>query len=69
MLVLSRKLNETIILGPNGEISVTIADIRGDRVRLAINAPKDWPVLRQEVYDAIKRSEERQQGGQEDGQT
>jgi carbon storage regulator len=52
MLVLSRKKNETIII--NDSITVTVIDIRGDKVRLGIEAPKDVTVHRQEVYDAIQ---------------
>lgn len=55
MLVLSRKVNETIIINDN--IVITVVDIRGDKVRLGIEAPKDVPVHRQEVYEAIKRAE------------
>ncbi|HEX3725727.1 MAG TPA: carbon storage regulator CsrA [Pirellulales bacterium] len=55
MLVLSRKINETIIINDN--IVITVVDIRGDKVRLGIEAPKDVPVHRREVYDAIKRGE------------
>jgi carbon storage regulator len=55
MLVLSRKINETIIINDN--IVITVVDIRGDKVRLGIDAPKDVPVHRQEVYEAIKRGE------------
>jgi carbon storage regulator len=55
MLVLSRKVNETIVINDN--IVITVVDIRGDKVRLGIEAPKDVPVHRQEVYDAIKRAE------------
>jgi carbon storage regulator len=54
MLVLSRKLNESIII--NDEISVVVVEIRGDKVRLGIQAPKDTPVHRKEVWDAIHRS-------------
>jgi carbon storage regulator len=53
MLVLSRQRDESIIIGDN--IIITIVDIRGDKVRLGIQAPKEIPVHRQEVYDAIKR--------------
>ena len=53
MLVLSRHRDESIIIGD--DIVVTIVDIRGDKVRLGINAPQDVPVHRQEVYDAIQR--------------
>jgi carbon storage regulator len=56
MLVLSRKVNETIIINDN--IVITVVDIRGDKVRLGIEAPKEVPVHRQEVYDAIKRAAE-----------
>ena len=53
MLVLSRQKDESIIIGDNVEI--TIVDIRGDKVRLGITAPKDVPVHRREVYEAIQR--------------
>ncbi|MCA9071673.1 MAG: carbon storage regulator CsrA [Planctomycetaceae bacterium] len=53
MLVLSRQRDESIIIGDN--IVITIVDIRGDKVRLGIQAPKEITVHRQEVYDAIKR--------------
>jgi carbon storage regulator len=52
MLVLSRKREESIRIGD--EIVITIVDIRGDKVRLGIEAPKDVGVHRQEVYEAIK---------------
>jgi carbon storage regulator len=53
MLVLSRHRDEAIMIGD--EIVVTVVDIRGDKVRLGIDAPSDIPVHRQEVYDAIQR--------------
>lgn len=52
MLVLSRKKNESIII--NDHITVTIVEIRGDKVRLGIEAPKDVSVHRREVYEAIQ---------------
>lgn len=52
MLVLSRKENESIMIGDN--IEITICDVRGDKVRLGITAPKDVSVHRKEVYEAIK---------------
>lgn len=52
MLVLSRKKNETIVI--NDSITVTVIEIRGDKVRLGIEAPKDVTVHRQEVYEAIQ---------------
>jgi carbon storage regulator len=54
MLVLSRKKDERIVIG--GNIVITVIDVRGDKVRLGIEAPHDVPVHRQEVYDAIKRA-------------
>lgn len=53
MLVLSRQRNESIIIGDN--VVVTVVDIRGDKVRIGIQAPKEIPVHRQEVYEAIQR--------------
>lgn len=52
MLVLSRKTNESIVI--NDSISIVIVEIRGDKVRLGVEAPKDVSVHRKEVYDAIK---------------
>jgi carbon storage regulator len=63
MLVLSRKKNETIVI--KDDITITVVDIRGDKVRLGIDAPKDVPVHRREVYDAIKRSEGSREPSQE----
>ncbi len=53
MLVLSRQRDESIMIGD--KVVITIVDIRGDKVRLGIQAPEEVPVHRQEVYDAIKR--------------
>ena len=58
MLVLSRKKNESIII--NNDITIVVVEIRGDKVRLGVDAPKEVPVHRREVYDAIKRSEAEQ---------
>jgi len=52
MLVLSRKKDESIII--NDHIRVTVVEIRGDKVRLGIEAPKDITVHRREVYEAIQ---------------
>jgi carbon storage regulator len=53
MLVLSRHRDESIMIGDN--IVITVVDIRGDKVRLGIQAPTNVPVHREEVYEAIKR--------------
>jgi carbon storage regulator len=60
MLVLSRQRDESIIIGDN--IVITVVDIRGDKVRLGIQAPTEIPVHRQEVYEAIQREHLRAQG-------
>lgn len=57
MLVLSRRRDESLKIGD--EITVTIVDIRGDKVRLGIDAPSGLGVHRQEVYDAIQRENAR----------
>ena len=56
MLVLSRKKNESIVI--NDDITIVVVEIRGDKVRLGVEAPKEVPVHRREVYDAIKRAED-----------
>jgi carbon storage regulator len=53
MLVLSRQRDESIMIGD--DVEIIIVDVRGDKVRLGITAPKDIPVHRREIYDAIKR--------------
>ena len=61
MLVLSRKKNESIVI--DNDITIVVVEIRGDKVRLGVDAPKEIPVHRQEVFEAIKRN---QQNGLED---
>ncbi len=55
MLVLTRKVNESIIVG---DVTITVVEIRGDKVRLGVEAPRDVPVHRREVFDAIRRASE-----------
>lgn len=55
MLVLSRKKNESIVI--NNDITIVVVEIRGDKVRLGVEAPKEIPVHRREVYDAIHRND------------
>lgn len=55
MLVLSRKKNESIVI--NNDITIVVVEIRGDKVRLGVEAPKEVPVHRQEVFEAIRRGE------------
>jgi len=62
MLVLSRQKDESIMIGD--EVEITIVDVRGDKVRLGITAPKNIPVHRREIYDAIQREKAQQPDGQ-----
>ena len=66
MLVLSRKKDEKIIIGD--KITIMVIEIRGDKVRLGIDAPKDITVHRQEVYEAIKKEQEEGRGISVDSQ-
>ena len=59
MLVLSRKKNESIII--NDDITIVVVEIRGDKVRLGVEAPKEVPVHRNEVYEAIRRNQQQKQ--------
>tara|TARA_B110000914_G_C15106370_1_gene284037 strand:+ start:253 stop:456 length:204 start_codon:yes stop_codon:yes gene_type:complete len=61
MLVLSRKKNESIVI--NNDITIVVVDIRGDKVRLGVEAPKEIPVHRREVYDAIQNNEQSTEKG------
>jgi carbon storage regulator len=63
MLVLSRQKDESIMVGD--EVEITIVDVRGDKVRLGISAPRSIAVHRKEVYEAIQREKEEQEQEQE----
>ena len=56
MLVLSRKKDESIVI--NNDITIVVVEIRGDKVRLGVEAPKEVPVHRREVFDAIARGDD-----------
>jgi carbon storage regulator len=62
MLVLSRQKDESIMIGD--DVEITIVDVRGDKVRLGIAAPKEIPVHRKEVYEAIQREKNEQKKAQ-----
>ena len=61
MLVLSRNKDQSIYIGD--DIIITVVDVRGDRIRIGIDAPANVPVHRQEIYEAIRR--ERKAGKKE----
>lgn len=56
MLALARKINESIII--NDDVEVTILEIKGDQVKIGINAPKSVPVYRKELYIQIQKANE-----------
>ena len=62
MLILTRRINETLNIGD--DVQVTVLGIKGNQVRIGINAPRDVPVHREEIYQRIKR-EERLANGQD----
>ena len=67
MLVLSRQKDESIVIGD--DVIVTIVDVRGDKVRLGINAPRSISVHRQEIYDAIQREKQAKADEKTEGDT
>ena len=64
MLILTRRVNETLNIGD--DVQVTVLGVKGNQVRIGINAPRDVPVHREEIYQRIKREEAQGGGGSED---
>lgn len=67
MLALSRKMNESIMLG--NDIEVTILEIKGDQVKIGVNAPKSVPIYRKELYLQIQQSNKEAAGEEVSAQT
>jgi len=58
MLILTRNVGETIVIGENGDVTVTVLGVKGNQVRLGVNAPRDVPVHREEIYQRIQDEKE-----------
>jgi carbon storage regulator len=56
MLILTRRVGETVMIG--NEVTVTVLGVKGNQVRIGVNAPKDVAVHREEIYERIKRGED-----------
>ena len=60
MLILTRRVGETVMIG--NEVTVTVLGVKGNQVRIGVNAPKDVAVHREEIYERIKREEDLESG-------
>ncbi len=58
MLILTRRVGETVMIG--NDVTVTVLGVKGNQVRIGVNAPKDVAVHREEIYERIKREEDGQ---------
>ncbi len=64
MLILTRRVGETVMIG--NDVTVTVLGVKGNQVRIGVNAPRDVAVHREEIYERIKREE---QGGTDPDRT
>ncbi len=64
MLILTRRVGETVMIG--NEVTVTVLGVKGNQVRIGINAPKSVAVHREEIYERIKREQQGEHAGAED---
>jgi carbon storage regulator len=66
MLILTRRVGETVMIG--NDVTVTILGVKGNQVRVGINAPKNVAVHREEIYERIKREQQGEQQGDPQGE-
>jgi len=64
MLILTRRVGETLIIGDN--VTVTVLGVKGNQVRIGVNAPKDVTVHREEIYERIKKEKEQSHASSDD---
>lgn len=64
MLILTRRVGETLMIGD--DVSVTVLGVKGNQVRIGINAPRDVAVHREEIYERIRHEKDEPEGGQSD---